>query len=178
LIERMPVLDGQGSSRLSFEVLALWADVKASIAGEKVTTPEVFDRLKKALDPEIESIRTRYFWTGVPGRWFEIAWWAEFGTLVGLLFYLAGCLEMGFFKSEESSMIVTELVITPLVVCVVFFLFNLTGITHFDPGEATIMTTVGFAFILGFAIRRTVGLLDIIKKRFLPDPSPAANTNS
>jgi hypothetical protein len=166
------------SSHLSFRTLTLWGEVKADIENEKIATSKSFERLRKELDPELESLRTRYFWTDIPGRWFELAWWAEFGTLVGLLFYLAGCLGMGFFKSEELTMFITELLVTPFVVTVVFFLFGFTGITSFKPNEASIVTTVGFAFILGFAIRRTVGLLDLIKKRFLPDPSPADHQNT
>jgi hypothetical protein len=161
------------SAHLSSSTLAAWAQVVAQIAAGQVAAKASFETLRKSLDPEVDSLRTRYLWTEVPRRWFEIAWWAEFGTLVGLLFYVAGCLESGIFKTEELSMFLTELVITPLVVTVVFFLFGFTGISGFAPNESNIAQTVGFAFILGFAIRRTVGLLDLIKKRFLPDPTPA-----
>lgn len=59
-----------------------------------------------------------------------------------------------------------ELLIAPIVVPVVFFLFAMTGITDFVPSQASVTVNIGVAFILGFAIRRTIGLLDIIKKRF------------
>jgi len=166
------------SGHLSSNTLAAWAQLVAQIETRQVAAKGTFETLRKALEPELESVRTRYLWTDVPGRWFEIAWWAEFGTLVGLLFYVAGCLEMGTFRTEELSMFATEILITPLVVTVVFFLFGFTGITGFAPSESNIAQTVGFAFILGFAIRRTVGLLDLIKKRFLPDPSPAGQANT
>jgi hypothetical protein len=164
-------------SRLSFESLSKWAKVWSHIRGQ-IDMADSFKAFRKQVEPELESLRTHYFWTDIPGRWFEIAWWAEFGTLVGLLFYVAGCLQTGVFRTEEITMYLTEVLITPFVVTVVFFLFGFSGITGFNPSEASIITTVGFAFILGFAIRRTVGLLDIIKKRFLPDPSPADKTAS
>ncbi len=166
------------SGHLSSSTLALWSKVVTDVEGHRASARDSFESLRKTLEPDLESLRTRYLWTDVPRRWFEIAWWAEFGTLVGLLFYVAGCLELGVFKTEELSMFVTEVLITPLVVTVVFFLFGLTGIAGFVPPESNIAQTVGFAFILGFAIRRTVGLIDLIKKRFLPDPSPVDNANS
>jgi len=58
----------------------------------------------------------------------------------------------------------------PLVTCVVFFLFSLTGITNFDPSEETIIVILGIAFLFGYAVRRTVGLLENIKQRLLPAP--------
>jgi hypothetical protein len=166
-------------SQLSFDLLSKWAKVLSHIETQNAAgLSDSFKSFRKQLDPELQSLRTHYFWTDIPGRWFEIAWWAEFGTLIGLLFYLAGCLQTGVFRTEELTMYVTEVLITPFVVTVVFFLFGFSGISAFNPSEASIIATVGFAFILGFAIRRTVGLLDTIKKRFLPDPSPADKTAS
>jgi hypothetical protein len=62
--------------------------------------------------------------------------------------------------------------VPPVVVLVIFFLFKLTGITGISPSETALSGNIGFAFIFGFAIRRTLGLLDTIKKRIFPDPSP------
>jgi hypothetical protein len=160
------------STEMSYGILAALGEVEADIDSEKVGTTKSPQRLKKELEPALDSLRARYFWTGVPGRWIEIAWWAEFGTLVGLLFHIAGCLRAGFYIREEVSMFVTEILITPWVVTVVFFLFDLTGITSLNPNESNTLTTLGFSFILGFSIRRTVGLLDLIKKKILPHPSP------
>ena len=89
------------------------------------------------------------------------------------MFYIAGLLGADIFQVEQISMFWTEIVIAPLIVLVVFFLFTYTGITNIELSEVSMTVYLGFAFILGFAIRRTVGLLDIIKKRFLPDPEPA-----
>ena len=160
------------SSGIPYGILGLLGEVEADIDSEKVATTKSPQRLRKELEPALESLRARYFWTGVPGRWIEIAWWAEFGTLVGLLFYIAGCLGAGFFNREEGSMFFTEILITPWVVTVVFFLIDFTGMTSLKPNESSIFTTLGFSFILGFSIRRTVGLLDLIKKKILPHPSP------
>jgi hypothetical protein len=66
---------------------------------------------------------------------------------------------------------IAEIIITPPVVLIVFFLFPFTDIKTFTPSELSIYMTMGISFMLGFAIRRTVGLLDNIKRRLLPDPS-------
>ncbi len=104
-------------------------------------------------------------------RWIEIAFWAELGTLVGILFYVAGSLSEGHFLAEELTMFCTEILIVPVVVVAIFFLFNLTGITGISPQGTSITGVVGFAFIFGFAIRRTIGLLDNVKKRIFPEPT-------
>jgi hypothetical protein len=170
-------LTGQLSSCLSFETLSQWSAVWADIKDRKATSHGL-QQLRKTLEPELESARAHYFWADTPRRWCEIAWWAEFGTLVGILFYIAGCLQESLFDPDKSAMYFTELLMTPLVVNVVFFLFGFTGIEAFKPNESSMATTVGFAFILGFAIRRTVGLLDTIKKRFLPDPATVDSSES
>lgn len=72
-------------------------------------------------------------------------------------------------------MFVAECLIAPIAVTVVFFLFPFTDITSFVPSEASLTVNLGVAFILGFAIRRTMGLLDHIKKRFFPEPSPSGS---
>lgn len=92
--------------------------------------------------------------------------------LVGILFYVAGILSQGRFETENIAMFWTEIVIAPVVVVVIFFLFTLTGITGISPSETSLPGNVGFAFIFGFAIRRTLALLDNVKKRIFPEPSP------
>jgi hypothetical protein len=71
-------------------------------------------------------------------------------------------------------MLWAEVLIAPTVVLVVFFLFHFTGIKDFVPNESSLTVNMGIAFIFGFAIRRTVGLLDLVKKRFFPDPAPGS----
>jgi hypothetical protein len=157
---------------LTFPSSRLLGEVLAEVETDQIAKTETFENFRKIFEPELESLSSGYFWTDTPRRWFEIAFWAEFGTLVGLLFYIAGLLSTGVFRIEEISMFWTEVLITPLVVTVVFFLFTYTGITVFQPSEVSMTVNVGFAFIFGFAIRRTVGFLDIIKKRFFPEPAP------
>ena len=65
-----------------------------------------------------------------------------------------------------------ELLMAPVVVPVIFFLFTLSGMAEFVPSQSSITMNIGVAFIFGFAIRRTIGILDTIKKRFFPDPTP------
>jgi hypothetical protein len=149
---------------LTFQTLRLLGEVQGEIVTGRIKeTTETFSNFRKNLLPELESLSVGYFWTTTPRRWIEIAWWAEFGTLVGLLYYIAGLLGTGLFRVEETSMFWTEVCIAPLVVIVVFFLFSYTGITAIQLSEVSIIVTLGVAFILGFAIRRTIGFLDIIK---------------
>src|SRR5262249_9217432 len=158
---------------LTFPTLRLLGEVQSEIMTGRIKDTETLNNFRKSVMPELETLSFGYFWVTTPGRWIEIAWWAEFGTMVGLLFYIAGLLGTGLFRGEESSMFWTEIWITPLVVTVIFFLFSYTGITAIQPSATSITTELGLAFILGFAIRRTIGFLDIIKKRLFPDPEPA-----
>ncbi len=143
------------------------------LAAENETGSVKIESLKnfsELLDAEIEAINTTFFWRTTPLKWCEIGFWAYCGVLVGILFYVAGLLESGIFPSEIIPMILTEIIITPPVVLIIFFLFPITGLANIIPSESSIHMSIGIAFILGFAIRRTVGLLDTIKRRILPDP--------
>lgn len=159
-----------------FETAQLLGTVSAEFELDDPTVQATYQAFLKRLKADLESFSTAYFWTVQPWRWLELVFWAWMGCMVGLLFYIAGNLGQGIFKVEESAMLWTEIIIAPLVVLVVFFLFHLTGITDFIPNEASLTVNLGIAFIFGFAIRRTVGLLDIIKKRFFPDPSPGSTS--
>lgn len=158
---------------LSFNTLQLLGTIEADAENE--TLPDNTDSLTKvrpALLADLDSLRAGFFWNDRVWRWIEIAWWAELGVLVGILFYIAGIMGEGRFETENIAMFWTEVVIAPVVVLVIFFLFTLTGITGISPGETALPGNVGFAFIFGFAIRRTLGLLDTIKKRIFPEPAP------
>lgn len=155
--------------RLSFKVKKALGTLEGEIAMRKVKK-ETLNECRKLLEAEIESLSTKYFWTDAPRKWLEIVFWSLFGIMVGILYHIAGSLGSGIFNTSEITMMATEIIITPPVVVIVFFLFPLTGITNFNPTETSILTTLGISFILGFSIRRTVGLLDNIKKRLLPDP--------
>lgn len=139
-----------------------------------VLASNTFEKLKKQAGDDLESARTSWLWQGPCMRWLEIALWAMLGTLVGILFFIAGSLSGGRFPVADIPMFWAEFFISPLVIMAVFFLFSLTGVAGVSPQELTGTATVGFAFILGFAIRRTLGLLDTIKKRIFPDPAPAS----
>lgn len=159
---------------LPFETVKLLGAVSAELEADDPTVYVTYPTFIKHLSADLESLSTAYFWTAPPWRWLELAFWAWMGCLVGLLFYIAGSLGQGIFKCEETFMFWAEILIAPIVVLVVFFLFALTGITDFVPSEASLTINIGVAFIFGFAIRRTVGLLDLIKKRFFPDPAPGS----
>jgi hypothetical protein len=158
---------------LSFNTVSLVGTVDGEARnGALLDTSDSLSRLRGALAPDLEGLRAGFFWNDRIGRWFEIAWWAELGVLVGIVFYIAGLLGQGRFETEDIAMFWAEVIITPAVVLIIFFLFTLTGITGVNPSETSLPGNIGFAFIFGFAIRRTLGLLDTIKKRIFPDPSP------
>jgi len=165
---------------LPFETFKLLGDVSAELEADDPTVYVTYPTLIKHLSVDLESLSTAYFWTLQPWRLLELVFWATMGCLVGLLFYIAGSLEQGIFRRENGFMFWAELLIAPVVVPVAFFLFGMTGVTaDFVPSEASVTVNIGVAFIFGFAIRRTVGLLDNIKKRFFPDPSTrSANPGS
>jgi hypothetical protein len=148
----------------------LEAEVDKGEVKEEFTETGTFTKLSKLVPAELETLRSPFLWNDRKGRWKEIAWWAELGTLVGILFYIGGNLSAGRFEAAEIAEFWTQAIIAPIVVLAIFFLFTLTGITGISPGETSITGNVGFAFIFGFAIRRTIGLLDTIKKRIFPDP--------
>lgn len=157
------------SSRLSFKLKKTLGVLEGEKEVKKVK-PETLAELQKIVEAEIESLSTQFFWVDTPGKWYEIAFWSLFGVLVGILYFIAGSLKKGIFNMSAVTMMIAEIIITPPVVLIVFFLFPFTDIKTFTPSELSIHMTMGISFILGFAIRRTVGLLDNIKRRLLPDP--------
>lgn len=159
---------------LSFSVatLQLLGETQAEAATGQLTDTETFANFSKSVSAELESYRS-FLWSDSRWRWVEIAFWAELGTLVGILFYVAGSLGEGQFAGADISMFLAEVFIAPVVILAIFFLFNLTGITGISPSQTSITEIAGLAFIFGFAIRRTLGLLDTVKKRLFPDPAPA-----
>jgi hypothetical protein len=151
---------------LSFTTLQLLATVTAEAhEGTLTENSEYLASLKRALLADLESQRKGLFWSDRVGRWAEIAWWAEIGVLVGILFYIASFLMRGKFNREETSMMIAEIVIAPIAVPIIFFLFAFTGITSVSVGETSLPVTIGLAFILGYAIRRTLGVIDVIKTK-------------
>ena len=71
---------------------------------------------------------------------------------------------------QDIATMAAEALMAPVVACVIFFLLEKTGITEISAAGESTFVVLGFAFVLGYAIRRTVGILDNIKKRLLPDP--------
>ncbi len=157
---------------LSYETMRLLGMVSAELQARDTTLFVTYQNFLKHLQTDLESLSTTYFWNTHPWRWLELSLWATMGCLVGLLFYIAGLLGMGVFRPEEGTMFMAELLMAPIVVPVIFFLFTLSGIAEFIPSQSSTTMNIGVAFIFGFAIRRTIGILDIIKKRLFPDPTP------
>lgn len=164
---------------LPFETIKLLGAASAELEADDTTIYVTYQTLLKHLTADLDSLSTAYFWTIQPWRWVELSLWATIGCLIGLLFYIAGSLGQGIFRCEDGFMFWAEILMAPIVVPVVFFLFAMTGITDFVPSENSVTVNIGVAFIFGFAIRRTIGFIDLIKKRFFPDPSPgSANPGS
>ena len=157
---------------LPYETIRLLGMASAELEAGDITVHVTYQNFLTHLQTDLESLSTSYFWTSHPWRWLELSLWASMGCLVGLLFYIAGLLGKGVFRPEEGTMFMAELLMAPVVVPVIFFLFTLSGISEFIPSQSSITMNIGIAFIFGFAIRRTIGILDIIKKRFFPDPTP------
>lgn len=65
------------SLHLPFETSRLLGAVSAEAALNDPTVHQTFQELVKKLKADLESSSTAYFWITAPGRWFEIAWWAE-----------------------------------------------------------------------------------------------------
>ena len=157
---------------LPYETIRLLGMASAELEAGDITVHVTYQKFLTHLQTDLESLSTAYFWTSHPWRWLELSLWASMGCLVGLLFYIAGLLGQGVFRPEEGTMFWAELLMAPVVVPVIFFLFTLSGMAEFIPSQSSITMNIGVAFIFGFAIRRTIGILDIIKKRFFPDPTP------
>ena len=157
---------------LPYETMRLMGMFSAESEAKDSSLFVTYQAFLKHLHADLESLSTSYFWTSHPWRWLELSLWASMGCLVGLLFYIAGLLGKGVFRPEEGTMFWAELLMAPVVVPVIFFLFTLSGMAEFIPSQSSITMNIGVAFIFGFAIRRTIGILDIIKKRFFPDPTP------
>lgn len=172
------VLSGYKAVKTSLLELDLTVDAHRQLATLGANIDEkkrddaltVLAELRTRIDAIIEDLRNTYFYTDQPGKWFEIAAWAWFGVLVGAIFYMAKQLKLGTFDRQDVPSILGECFIAPVVTCVIFFLFASTGITEFDPSRGSILIILGFSFVFGYAIRRTVGLLENIKQRLLPNP--------
>jgi len=131
---------------------------------------KILAELKVNIDSDILNMRETFFYTKNPLKWLEIATWSWFGVLVGVIFYVTKQLKLGVFDRQDVPSILGEIFMAPIVTCVIFFLFDASGITEFSPTDDSIVIVLGFAFIFGYAIRRTIGLLDNIKQRLLPTP--------
>ncbi len=78
---------------LSFNTLQLLGTVVADArSGALLENADIVAKLRAPLLADLESLRSGFFWSDRVGRWLELAWWAEIGVLVGILFYIAGIL--------------------------------------------------------------------------------------
>ena len=131
---------------------------------------ETLNKLERGVAEDLDNPPARYLWMSGSEKWAEIAFWSLFGVLVGLMYYVSKRLKDGLFDGQEIPTIVTEVLMAPIVTFVIFFLLDKTGITEISASGEFIFVILGFAFLLGYGIRRTVGLLENLKKRLLPDP--------
>jgi hypothetical protein len=156
---------------LSFRSKKLLGTFNAAVKQQDAETgKQTLSELEIAVAQDLEDPPANYLWTSGPGKWLEFAFWAFFGVLVGLMYYVSTRLKVGLFDRQDCSTMAAEVLMAPIVACVVFFLLSETGITEISTAGESIFTILGFAFLLGYAIRRTVGVLDNLKKRILPEP--------
>ncbi len=142
----------------------------AAAQGNADAAKQALRDLDAAVTDDLADPPAHYLWTTGAMKWIEIGFWALFGVLVGLMYYVSRRLQQGLFDLEEVSTMAAEALAAPVVACVVFFLFSKTGITEVSLSGESMFVLLGFAFILGYAIRRTIGLLDNLKRRILPEP--------
>ena len=130
----------------------------------------VLTDLKRGIEEDFNIPPSFYLWTQGAGKWMEIVFWSIFGVLIGLMFYVSKRLNEGLFDAQEIPTMAAEVLMAPIVVSVIFFLLDKTEMTEISTSGEMIFVVLGFAFLLGYAIRRAVGILDNLKKRLLPDP--------
>jgi hypothetical protein len=120
-----------------------------------------------------------FFWIGGFWKWLEIIFAGEIGVLVGIVVWVSTQYKARKYTKEmyeeEWRWYVTEVAVGPVVVVVAFLLLDIimssliAGVTE-NQIRTSIYLTVGVSFVLGFFVRRTLGILDVIKNK-LPIPS-------
>lgn len=156
---------------LSFRTIKLLGTLEGDLKQQDADAGKAALRaLEASVTEDLEDPPAHYLWTTGAKKWIEIAFWAFFGVLVGLMYYVSTRLKQGLFDRQDISTMTTEALVAPVVACVIFFLFSKTGITEISPSGESVLVVLGVAFILGYAIRRTIGILDNLKKRILPEP--------
>lgn len=157
--------------RLSYSTLKVLGNLSGAIKQQNLQAGKDSIRsLENAIAQDLEDPPALYLWTKGRGKWLEVAFWSLFGVLVGLLYFVSKRLKEGLFDRQDIATMAAEAIMAPIVACVIFFLLEKTEITEISAAGESIFIVLGFAFILGYAIRRTVGLLDNIKTRLLPEP--------
>ena len=163
--------DALPADRLSYATLKHLGTLGGAITLRKQELgKETLRSVEKGIAEDFTSPPSRYLWTGGAKKWAEIAYWSLFGVLIGLMYYVSKRLKEGLFDRQDIATITAEVLMAPIVACVLFFLLDKTGLTEISASGDSIFAVLGFAFILGYAIRRTVGILDSLKNRLLPDP--------
>lgn len=163
-----------------------------NILGTSTVNSIAKDELKKTIKEGVEKLEKDamgvskndgFFWVFGYWRWLEILFWGEFGVVVGILVWVCTQLAIGKYTKQifhyEKYWYLTELFIGPIVVVSAFFLLKqfigtlITGVTEEDV-SGSIYLTLGVSFILGYFIRRTLGIFDFIKNKL---PLPKEGTN-
>lgn len=156
---------------LSFRTMKALGTLEGTIKQKDVAEAKTaLGDLDVLVTEDVSDPPASYLWTSGAKKWGEIAFWALFGVLVGLMYYVSKRLKQGLFDRQDIATMAAEALAAPVVACVVFFLVNKTGIIDVSPSSESVLVVLGVAFILGYAIRRTIGILDSLKTRILPDP--------
>ncbi len=117
-----------------------------------------------------------FFWVSGYQRWLEIIFWGEFGVLIGIMTWVSEQVEKEKYSSHvlelEKLWYWTEVIIGPFVVIAVFFLLKqmvgsvINGVTE-NEVRGSIYMTLGISFTLGLYIRRSLGVFNRFKQKFL-----------
>jgi hypothetical protein len=121
-----------------------------------------------------------YYWTGEPGRYIEVLFWALAGVVVSQLVDTSTYLRRGTYLRDAQMQRYTLLVTAPLVTLVLVLLLSLAtleitldsgGKIRLDLGDPRILAAV--AFIFGLSFWRSWDSLQGFSQRFLGGESPS-----
>jgi hypothetical protein len=123
---------------------------------------------------------TGYYWTGEPGRYIEVLFWALAGVVISQLVDTSTYLRRGTYLRDAQMQRYTLLVAAPLVTLVLVLLLSLAaleitldsgGQIRLDLGDPRILAAV--AFIFGLSFWRSWDNLQGFSQRFLGGDSPS-----
>ena len=116
--------------------------------------------------PSIRISTWNYFWLNTDTKYLEVVFWAIFGVIASLLYFISEAMRNKNFKEEEMPVYLAKIYYAPLIALVIVFSYNLlTGNVNYDNSSLELLV---ISFILGFFSGRAIELLNKIKDVILP----------